>query len=517
MKKIYILLCFIIVLGNIFFIINKHDTISHNTSIKMNKNFIVLGAGRHLAPGEKDAYYCSKILGVWEPLITRDENGYPAPCLAQSWQMLDEGKVWIFYLRKDVVFHDGSKFNADTVIKNFDRMKKGIKRSIFYGLDINTFYPSLISYEKIDDYTVKLTFKETNLNQLYKMMDFGSAMFSPKCFSQDGNFNDIVIGTGPYKIVQNNLNKDVRLERFEQYYADKAKIKEILIRNIPNVDSRYSALKSGEICGVLDINAIPPFLATEIVKDNRYEVSTNKSTMIRFLALNGKKFPFNDVRMRQAVSLAIDRNNLVKALYLNYAVPTTNILNYTSPYYKKFMVDYNLDKAKNLAKEVLKDERYEVTYLINGQEPLQKGEAELISYWLSEIGLDVKIQSLEYATMAYLAKKGEFHIARFQQGLANGDPYGIFYSFMMPKGGRNVSECLGYENQEVSELLNKVKHINDEVERRNIYNRIQEISVIEQPVIPLYNDMNIVAYDKHLKNYRALVYGVDLSKIEWVE
>lgn len=115
------------------------------------------------------------------------------------------------------------------------------------------------------------------------------------------------------------------MERFEEYYGDKAKIKEILIRNIPNVDSRYSALKSGEICGVLDINAIPPFLATEIVKDNRFEVSTNKSTMIRFLALNGKKFPFNDVRMRQAVSLAIDRNDLVKALYLNYAVPTSNL------------------------------------------------------------------------------------------------------------------------------------------------------------------------------------------------
>lgn len=121
----------------------------------MNKDFIILGTGRHLAPGEKDAYYCSKILDVWEPLITRDENGYPAPCLAQDWQMLDDGKVWIFYLRKDVIFHDGSKFNADAVIKNFDRMKKGIKRSIFYGLDINTFYPSLINYEKIDDYTIK--------------------------------------------------------------------------------------------------------------------------------------------------------------------------------------------------------------------------------------------------------------------------------------------------------------------------------------------------------------------------
>lgn len=89
---------------------------------------------------------------------------------------------------------------------------------------------------------------------------------------------------------------------------------------------------------------------------------------------------------------------------------------------------------------------------------------------------------------------------------------------MMPlKVVENISECLGYENQEVSDLLNKVKHINDEVARRNIYNRIQEISVIEQPVIPLYNDMNIIAYDKHLKNYKALVYGVKLAEIEWVE
>lgn len=519
-KKLYLSLLLITMVSflAIFFSgCKQEDNKITSTQFVINQDLIVLGAGRHLAPGEKDAYYCSKILGVWEPLITRDKEGFPAPALAQNWQMLDEGKVWIFYLRKDVIFHDGSKFNADAVIKNFDRMNKGIKRSMFYGMDINTYYPTLLKYEKLDEYTIKLTFKENNLNQLYKMMDFGSAIFSPYCFNENGDFNGVAIGTGPYRIVENQLNKYVKLQRFSNYYGEKAKIQEIVVKNIPSVDSRYSALKSGEIFGVLDLNAIPPFLADELKNDDRFNISTNKSTMIRFLSLNGTKFPFNDIRMRQAVSLAIDRKNLVEALYLNYAKPTTNILNYSSPYYMDIPVKYDLNKAKTLANEVLQGKRCEITYFINGQEPLQKGEAELIAYWLKDIGLDVKIQSLEYATMLHLVKKGEYNIARFQQGLANGDPYGIFYSFMMPQGNRNKNECLGYKNQEVIDLLNKVKYIDNETTRRNIYNKLQEISTQEQPIVPLYNDESVVAYNKHLKNYEALVYGVDLAKIEWVD
>ena len=108
-------------------------------NIIADNNIVVLAAGRHLAPGEKDGYYCSKILGVWEPLITKDENGLPKPCLATSWEMKNGGKEWIFHLRRGVQFHNGSPFNADAVIQNFERMKLGVKRSSFYGLDIKTF------------------------------------------------------------------------------------------------------------------------------------------------------------------------------------------------------------------------------------------------------------------------------------------------------------------------------------------------------------------------------------------
>lgn len=482
----------------------------------ISANTVVLAAGRHLAPGPKDAYYCSKTLGVWEPLITNDGNGRPAPCLAESWQMLDGGKTWVFKLRQGVSFHDGTEFNADAVVQNFDRVKLGVKRSIFYGLDFKTFYPGLEKYEKLDRYTFKLTFSEANVNQLYKMIDFGSPIFAPTCFDTDGNFSKPAIGTGPFKIKNNVLSKYVELERYDDYWGPKAKTQYITVRNIPNADVRYSALKAGEILGVLDINAIPPFLAAEILKDERFTISTNKSGMIRFLALNGSKFPFNDLRMRQAVSLAINRRQLVEALYLNYAKPSSNLLSYASPYHKEFPVDYDLALAKKLAREVLGDKRLEVIYCLNGSETLQKGEAELIAYWLKDIGLDVRIQSLEYATMVHVIRKGDYHIARLQQGLPNGDPYPIFYSFMMPQGGRNRSSSLGYANSEVSMLLDKVKHLPDEHERQLIYERLQSISIAEQPVVPLFNDISIVAYSKRLKNYHALMYGVNLGAVELV-
>jgi len=484
---------------------------------KSTKDCVVLAAYRNLAPGQKDGLYCSSILGVWEPLITHDEKGLPAPKLAISWEMRQGGKEWIFKLRQGVRFHNGTEFDADAVVKNFDRMAKGYKRSSFYGLNMKLYYPSLVKYEKLDKYTFRLLFREPNVNELYKMMDFGSPMYAPECFAEDGNFKEIAQGTGPYKITENVLNKYVKLERFDDYYGDKAKIPAYVIRVVPNAEVRYAALKAGEIWGVLDLNAIPPFLAEELKKDARFGISVNKQSLIRFLYANGGKFPFNDVRMRQAVSLAIDRQDLVQSLYLGYAAPTTNILNYASPYYKQFPVEYNLEKAKRLAKEVLGDKRYEITYCINGAEIMQKGEAELIAYWLKDIGLDVKIKSLEYATMSKQLRKGDYNLARLQRGLPNGDPFVIFETFMLPGGSSNKSCSMHYYNEEMIGLMKQVKHVADETERHRLYDRMQEISVQEQPLIPLFNDKTIVAYSSHLRNYDALIYGINLARVEYVE
>ena len=512
-KNKALLLCLMVSVGLFIMTGCGNDKMNSFRSNSGNDS-VVLAAYRHLAPGEKDGFYCSKILEVWEPLITNDEStGLPKPCLAESWEMLDDGKRWLFHLKKGVKFHDESTFNAQSVIDNIERMKKGLKKSNFYNLDINNFYPGLVGVKKVDDYTVEFTFSKPNINQLYNMMNFGSAMYSPKCFDDEGNFSGFAIGTGPFYIEENKIGQIVRLKRFEKYHGEKAESEEIAIRNMPSADTRFSALKSEEIMGVLDLNAMPPALATELIKDDRFAISTSKSTMVRFLLINSTKFPFNDIRMRQALSLLLDREALTEGLYMGYAVPTINLLSNSSPFYKEYPIVHDKARAKELAQSVLQGERVTIVYCINGADPLQKGEAELIAYWLEDIGIDVEIQSLEYAVMTSLLKKGQYNIARSQQGLPNGDPQFIFNYFLLPDRGRNKSSHLGYENQQIKMLLNQLDMETRDGQRRALYNEIQDITVNDLPVVPLYYDENIVVYNKKLSGYQARTYGVTLSRI----
>lgn len=485
-----------------------------DTSVSNDKE-IVLAGYRNLAPGNEDGYYCSKILYVWEPLITQDDNANPVGALAESWEMSEDGKEWTFKLREGVKFHDGVDFNADAVIANFDRMSLGVKKSSFYPLDITAHYPNLVKYEKVDDFRVKLTFSEPMVTLLYNMVNFGSPIYSPNNFDAEGNFNGLAIGTGPFKLVENVLDEYLVVERNEDYYGEKAKAKTIRIKVIPDTDTRFSALKSGEIQGVIDLNAITATLAKEAEMDENLEVSTSKSTMIRFLTINGTKAPFNDVRLRQAISMCLNRQQLVDSIYMGYGSPTTNIINYSTPFYKEVAVVENLEKAKELAKEVLGDSRLEVKYLYNAKEPAQKGEAELIASWLSEIGLDCKLEPMEMKNMKDLMKDGDYDIARMQQGLSNSEPSTIFRRFMLTTGDTNKNYSLGYHSDEVDALVKEAMESSDIEHRREIYNKLQEISSTDLPLIPLFNDMTVVAYSKDLTGYDAKLYGINLPEVAW--
>lgn len=497
---------------------DEESTASEETADAVDPDAeIVLAGYRNLAPGEKDGYYCSKILYVWEPLVTQDDTGAPVPCLAESWEMSEDGKQWTFYLRQGVKFHDGSDFNADTVIANFDRMEMGVKSSSFYPLDIDSHYPNLENYEKVDDYTICLTFSQPAPTQLYNMVNFGSAIYSPNCFDENGDFNGICIGTGPFRITENVLDEYVLLERFDEYWGEPAKAENIRVRVIPDADTRFSALKSGEIMGVIDLNAIPTSLAVELEGDDNFALTTTKSTMIRFLCLNGTQFPFNDVRMRQAVSLALQRSVITEDIYDGFGTPTTNILNYSTPFYKEFPVEEDMEKAKELAAEVLGDERVTVTYLYNGSEAAQKGEAELIASWLSEIGIDCELMPMEMTNMKEQMKTGDYGIARMQQGLSNSEPATIFRRFMLTSGDHNQNYSLGYQNDEVDVLMAEAESALDMDVRTECYNRIQEISTQEFPVVPLFNDMTLMAYNTKLTGYEAKLYGIELPLVGWAE
>lgn len=478
---------------------------------------IVLAGYRNIAPGMEDAYYCSVILYVWEPLITMDAGGQPMGKLAKSWEMSEDAKTWTFQLQEGITFHDGEPFNAEAVLYNFDRMRSEVKPSGFYSLNIDSFYPNLDGVTKIDDYTVQLTFKEASPSLLYTMTNFGSAMFSPKCFDESYNFTGIAQGTGPFKIQENVKDQYVLLERNEDYWGEKAEAKTIRVKTIPDVNTRFSALKSGEIMGVIDLKAITPSLAVELAKDPQFEITTTNSTMIDFLCLNGTKPPFDDIRMRKAVSLMIDRDAVVNQIYLGYASPTSNILNYSTPFYKEFPVEYNVEQAKALAKEVLGDSRVSVQYLVQQDNAEQKTEAELIAAILPEIGIDVTIESYDWAAIKDRMGKGDYGIARGQQGLSNMEAITIFKRFMYSEGDQNVAYSLGVKSEEIDSLINQANAEIDMAKRQEIYNELQGLSVENQPVVPLFNEKTLMVYNKNLSGYDAQIYGLDLPKIGWAE
>lgn len=478
---------------------------------------IVLAGYRNIAPGVEDAYYCSVILYVWEPLVTMDASGQPVGKLAESWEMSGDAKTWTFYLKEGVVFHDGELFNADAVLYNFDRMRSEVKTSGFYNLNIDSFYPNLGEVKKLDDYTVELTFTEASPSLLYTMTNFGSAIYSPGCFDEHYNFSGIAQGTGPFIIKENMKDQFVLLERNEEYWGEKAVAQSIRVKTIPDVNTRFSAMKSGEIMGVIDLKAITPSLAAEMVKDSQFAITATNSTMIDFLCLNGTSGVFEDVRMRQALSLLIDRGGIANQIYLGYASPTSNILNYSTPFYKAFPVEYDVEKAKNLAAEVLGDERGSVKYLIQQDNAEQKAEAELIAALLPEIGVDVTIESYDWAAIREMMSKGDYDIARGQQGLSNMEAITIFKRFMYSTGDQNVNYSLGCSDKAVDALIERADAEIDMAKRREVYDQLQGLSVELQPVVPLFNEKTLMVYNQKLTGYEAQIYGLDLSKIGWSE
>ncbi len=473
---------------------------------------IVLAAPRDLSPGEKDAYYCSIILEVWQPLVTL-EDGAPKPCLAESWTMSDDAKEMTLKLREGVKFHDGSDFNADVVIANINRMKDHSPiRSPFYTMKLEKSYPNLDKVEKISDYEVKVVFTEPSPTAINRLINFGSPMASPNCFNEDGSFNGFVIGTGPYEITEHQADQFTKLEAFDDYWGEKAKSKNVKILSMPSPQTRFAALQSEEIDGVLDIGAILAAQANELSKDERFVVDYTPSTISHFMQFNNERI--SDKKLVKAINLAIDRNLITEQLYYGYAMASANPLNASEPGFVKDEVVVDLEQAKSLAKEVLGDERLKLNLLVPqygiNRYPY-KEQAEYIQATLAEIGIDVEIEIVEGSEQKKRRNEGNFDLAFHTQGMPNGDPVTMLNVFM---GEKNKGR---FNDPKAVEMLKTTSQELDDDKRMQYYKDLQAYALEQMPTFPLYHDMSLIVCNKHLKDYKAKNYGVTLSKMYWQE
>ena len=294
--------------------LKKGDTIT----VGMNVNaFVTLDPAMH-----RDRDTETVIRNMFDGLVTRTNGSEVVPELAEGWEEVNP-TTYVFTLRPNVKFHNGDPLTADDVVFTFARILTeggvGGQSSPRKGL-----LGPLQKVEKVGDLKVKFVLANPFPPFLQALVHF---QIVPEKYIKtvgDAAFAEKPIGTGPFKFVKGRLDAEIVMERFEQYYGGSpklppvgpARVKQAVFRTMPEPSTRVAALLAGE---VTIIQAIPADLVDRLKKSTQVQVKTVEGTRSYQIELNNRKPPFDDVRVRQAVNMAVNWDNILKNIYLGYA------------------------------------------------------------------------------------------------------------------------------------------------------------------------------------------------------
>jgi len=444
---------------------------------------------------------------IFETLIKVDYSNNFKPFLATSWEITSGGKAIIFNLRKGVKFHDGSPFNAKAVKVTFDRMKSQLLKrwSMFAGF--------LESVEIVNEYVVKMNVKGPPSTALVVLATWGY-IESPAAVEKYGkDIGAHPSGTGPFKFVEWVPDQRVVLEANKEYWGGEPKISQLVFKPVTDPYTRLSMLEAND----LDMTEDPPYPEIERLKSHpEIKVVDHLTTTLFVMFFNTVKPPFNDKRVRQAISYGIDRKNIAGKLMLGLVPPAETYAGSVVKLVSKYDIyPYNPEKAKSILTALgwnpgksgflEKDGGVFRTGILAGVgRPRQIAEA--IQAQLKKVGIDVKVIVLEggtYIKALYGDQKAKQN-ADFGMMLMN-RPFGPdpdsafnqhFHSNAFPP---NASNCSIFSNSELDRLLDEGAKEVDETKRSTIYKRVQDILNEEIPMLPLYINMDFLVLRKGLQ------------------
>jgi peptide/nickel transport system substrate-binding protein len=490
-----------------------------------------LGVNRNLVGGAENTWYVHASLQVWEPLLTYDDEFRLQPKLAKSWELSPDGLTWTFNLRDDVTFSDGTPFNADVALFNIERYKAvSLRPSIFLGgINYEEIYGNPTAITKIDDYTFSISYAEPRPLLPYAIANHYSAIQGTReDFDENYNWIGTPKGTGPFKLVDWQRDQYATIERNDAYWGDvKPTLTRVEVKIYPDSNARVSALKGGEVDALAELAAVLPAQASELAGDDNYWVADYVSACNNYIGFNGATGIFSDVRLRQAVSLSIDRDAFVNDVLFGYGRPAKSVLIGADATFINTnpdeQVQYNPELAQQLAGEALGGERKNVVLLFNPPGEALHGWpyptiAAYLQAILSPLGLDIELRQLEAAAVTEAREKGEYDMVLGANCWATGDPDYILSRLLDSQSTINATQSGGYNNPEVDALLDQARVTTNLDEQVAIYQQIQAIGNRDVPVAPLFDQENIIAGTNRVKGLaERIAYAPTLETVYIVE
>lgn len=446
------------------------------------------------------------------------------PSLAEEWTVSEDGLKYTFKLRQGVKFHDGTDFNAEAVVFNFTRWSDPKSEYKFEG-DSFDYYDSMFGpdgkrvikeVKPVDDYTVEFTLNQPQAPFLQNLAMTSFGISSPAAIQEKKeNFKNEPVGTGPFVFKEWKRNDSITLEKNPNYWKEGLpKLNKVIVRSIPDNSARFNALQSGEIDLMEDLT--PDDLAT-LESNPDLQKITRPSNNVGYVGFNLKKEPFNDVKVRTALSYAINKQGIIDAFFAGQAEPAKNPMPPSLWGYNDSIQDYEYDLEK--AKQLLAEAGYpnglpgEYTFyampVSRPYMPDGKKVAEVIQADFEKIGVKVNIESPEWATYiddAQAGEKDDIYMLGWQGD--NGDPDNFLYT-LLDKDAIPSNNYSYYSNDELHEILKQAQIETEQSKREELYKKAQEIIKADAPWIPLVHTTPLLAAKANVKGYVASPTGTE--------
>jgi peptide/nickel transport system substrate-binding protein len=450
----------------------------------------IAGEPDQLDPQKTSAYFSFEVLeNVFDTLVEPDENLEMRPALAESWEVSSDQLTWTFHLRKGVTFHDGSPLVADDVVYSY-------RRIIDQQLANVDKFSAVTGVTAPDPATVRITVKQPTPNLLTNLGGFKGMAIVQRKNVETGQIATHPIGTGPFAFVSQKSGDSIKLKANPDYWAGAPKVSGVTFRFISQPSTALSALQAGEIDWT---DSIPAQRVAQLKDDDSLTLAVTPSNDYWYFALNEARPPWNDVRVRQAIAYAIDRDSIVQATSYGTAVANQLAIPKGNPWYTPYDAHrHDVDRAKSLLREAGAAPT-NLDMLVTTEYPETVTAAQIIADNLAPLGIKVNIRTVDFAT--WLDEQNNGHFDMLMMGwLGNIDPDDFYYAQHHTNGTSNAQK---FSNAEVDRLLDAARVETNRNARADDYAKAATIIADEVSYIYLYNPSVIQAWTTGLSGYQA--------------
>lgn len=452
-----------------------------------------------IVPGDNMTIWALLLMYDQLVRVTADGNDVE-PALATDWTISEDKKTYVFNLRKDVKFHDGSVMTSADVKFSLDRARGE-------GSSWSWIYTGIESVEVSGDNQVTIKTKTPYAPLLSSLALFSSSIVSEKAVKDQGKdfLSDKEFGTGPFKLANWQRGQKVELAKNADYWqAGKPYLDGVELVQVPEDTTRLFQLRAGDI----DIASNVPFNAmAELQADSALTVMTPQVSRVDVININHTHEPFNDVKIRQAINYAVDKDLIIKTVLMGNGEMATSYL----PKMKYFNdqlegYKYDLEKAKKLMAESSKPQGFKTRLLIASGDETDRQIAVIVKDQLAALGIDVEIQMMESGAAYEAVNQMNYDLATTYFSTDIIDPDELTSFEVVSTGGTDAYHT-GYKNPKVDELAEKARAELDETKRKEMYLEIQKLVSEDATFLFLYYKPATYAVQNYVKGFHVLSTG----------